>query len=172
VGILTGQNSSLWALPLRYWRDSAGVLRSQLLVWHFANWTHCPQRECVDFFSAKKREQLGVTPELLLLCCFPAWWWRQSLLWNRRSSYNTVMVEATRIELVSENESKRLSSSVVTNLSYRLKLLPVTESALHYSVNFPVGDTDLSPWVANYLTLFQPRRRQAGRTATYLLSSD
>ena len=82
------------------------------------------------------------------------------------------LVEARRIELLSENESKRLSSSVVTNLSYRLKLLPVTESALHYSVNFPGGDTDLSPWVANYLTLFQPRRRQAGRTATYLLSSD
>ena len=82
------------------------------------------------------------------------------------------VVEARRIELLSENESKRLSSSVVTNLSYRLRLLPVTESALHYSVNFPGGDTDLSPWVANYLTLFQPRRRQAGRTATYLLSSD
>ena len=71
------------------------------------------------------------------------------------------LVEATRIELVSENESKRLSPSAVTNLSYRLGLLPVTESTLHYSVNFPIGDTDLSPRVANFLTLFQPRRRQA-----------
>ena len=82
------------------------------------------------------------------------------------------LVEARSIELLSENESKRLSPSAVTNLSYRLGLLPVTESTLHYSVNFPIGDTDLSPWVANFSSLSRPRRRQAGRTATYILSSD
>ena len=96
MGILTGRNSSLWALPSRYWRDSAGVLKVNFSYGTLRIGRIAPSENVLTFFLPKKESNSESLPSCFFYAVFQhycegkasfeieevriiLWWWTRAL---------------------------------------------------------------------------------------------